>query len=141
MTSPRPGLVKVRAIPLVGVRRLALVRLAPPRIDALMASADVISEGSEVAGERGRRVYFGSTSFVLVTSAAELASDEALAALVGDLHLRVLAMRRARAEAAARASGPVGTVRAELRVQRARGAIEIVVDLEVAVSRAARVRG
>lgn len=135
MSPTRPGLVKVRAIPLVGVRRVVLVAVALPRLVELFARADVVSEGREVAGSGGRRVYYGSTSFVMTLADLD---DHLLAALAGDVHLRALALRRARDEAAARASGAVGTVRAELTMRRARGALEIVVDLEVAVGRAAR---
>lgn len=135
VSPTRPGLVKVRAIPLVGARRIVLVGVALPRLLELFDAADVISEGREVIGAGGRPVYYGSTSFVLALADAE---PELLAALAGDVHLRALALRRAREEAAARASGAVGTVRAELSMRSGRGALEIVVDLEVAVGRAAR---
>lgn len=144
MSPPRPGLAKVRAIPLCATRRAVLVRLAPSRVDEILAAADVVSEGSEVVeGKRGRRTYYGSTSFVLALEIAE-ADRELLAAIVGDVHLRLLTLRRARLEAAARASAPVGTARAEITVRRlgvpGRETVELVVDLEIAVARAIRAR-
>lgn len=151
MSPPRPGLAKVRAIPLCATRRTVLVRLAPSRVDEILAAADVVSEGSEVVeGKRGRRTYYGSTSFVLALEIGDGAQDrDLLAALLGDVHLRLLTVRRARLEAAARASGPVGTARAELTVRRvgtpaagaARGSVELVVDLEITLARAVRARG
>ncbi len=142
MSTRRPGLAKVRAIPLSATRRVVLVRMAPHRASELLDAADVISEGSEVEGKRGRRTYYGSTSFILALQlAGETQDEEVLAAVVGDLHLRLLALRRARLEASARASAPVGTARAELSFRRAGAAIEIVVDLEIAVARAVGARG
>jgi hypothetical protein len=140
MSPPRPGLAKIRAIPLTRVRRVELVGATLPRLVAMVDDADVVSEGREVAGARGRAVYFGSTSVLLRVAADELARREVLTAVAGDLHLRALLVRRARAEAAARASGPVGTARAELSMRIEPGAIAFVVDVEVDVAIAAHAR-
>lgn len=138
--SPRPGLAKVRRIPFLGTRSVHLVRTSPHAAALLAASADVVSEGGE-RDEAGVRRYYGTSSFAFSLDE----EDCALAALVADPHLRVHVLRRAREEAASRATGTVGTLRAEILVRRRRNAqgmqLEILVELEIDVARARRVGG
>ncbi len=108
-----------------------LVRTSPHAALALVDGADVVSEGGE-RDEAGGRRYHGTSSF----SFSMDEEDDALAALVADPHLRVHVLRRARAEAASRASGVVGTLRAEILVRKRGRQLEILVELEIDVARA-----
>lgn len=140
MIHRRPGLAKVRGIPLAGTRRLELVALAPPRTLEWIRNADVISEGAE-RDERGDRHYYGSSSLILAMS--EVESDDRISTmriLAADPHVRLHALRVARAEASSRASGAVGTMRADISLHPTPGGLEIVIDVSARVARVARAR-
>lgn len=140
MVERRPGLAKVRGIPLAGRRRIELVALAPPRTLEWIQNADVISEGAE-RDERGDRYYYGSSSLIL--SVTDLGAGDLAAmvrALAADPHVRLHALRVARAEATSRATGVVGTMRADISLHPTAGGLEIVIDVSARVARAARVR-
>ena len=140
MVEQRPGLAKVRGIPVHGTRRLELVALAPPRTLEWIRNADVISEGAE-RDERGDRTYYGSSSLILAVD--DVGSSDLVSmvrALAADPHVRLHALRVARAEATSRATGAVGTMRADISLHPTPGGLEIVVDVSARVARAARVR-
>ena len=120
--------------------RIELVALAPPRTLEWIQNADVISDGAE-RDERGDRYYYGSSSLVLSVSDLDAGDLVAMVrALAADPHVRLHALRVARAEATSRASGAVGTMRADISLHPTAGGLEIVVDLSARVARAARVR-
>jgi hypothetical protein len=140
MVERRPGLAKVRGIPLTGRRSIELVSLAPPHTLEWIQNADVISEGAE-RDERGQRHYYGSSSLVLrlpEMGAGDLASM--LRTLAADPHVRLHALRVARAEATSRTSGPVETMRADISLHPTAGGLEIVIDVSARVARAVRAR-
>lgn len=140
MVERRPGLAKVRGIPLAGRRSIELVALAPPHTLEWIQNADVISEGAE-RDERGERHYYGSSSLILHVpemGTGDLASM--VRALAADPHVRLHALRVARAEATSRTTGPVETMRADISLHPTPGGLEIVVDVSARVARVARAR-
>lgn len=140
MEMPRvgssPGLVKIRSVPLVQRRRVELCNAHDGRFRDILASADVMSEG-RVSIEGGVLVYHGTTSVILLRrshgGALPDPDVDALAAVLkGDPHLRLRALRVAHREATARAGSPLGSSRAELRVDP--GARGVVISIEISAS-------
>jgi hypothetical protein len=129
----RPGLIKVRAAPFLQRRTLDLALLPGGRWRDIVDAADVVSEGrTEIEGHR--RVYYGSTSVLLLRrSAGGELPDEDLARLVAlvraDPHVRLRVLRIARREAAARAGEPLGTVRAEIDVSACTRGVALLVEV------------
>ena len=124
-----PGLAKTRAPRLVVrvVRELHRVNLGA--LDALLATADVVSEGCLVDG-----FWTGSTSVDLkLTDALSPAHERALAF---DPHLRVQLVRMATREAHARAPGALGPANTELSLRFEHGLVRIVVDVEAPLGHA-----
>jgi hypothetical protein len=134
-SSPRagPGVVKVRAAPIMQKRTLDLAALPDGRWQKIVDAADVVSEG-RVEAEGHRRVYYGSTSVLLLRRSAggDLpdAEIERLAALLrADPHVRLRVLRIARREAAARAGEPLGTLRAEIDVAPCTRGVSLLVEV------------
>jgi len=112
---PGPGPVKIRAAPLLLRRHVTLVAVSVGRLHELFDAADVISEGSpRQEGERGRIVYYGSTSLLLRPGDDPEIVQQLALVLPFDPHARVRALRIAHREAVTRAGGPLGTLHAEL---------------------------
>jgi hypothetical protein len=133
LRSASPGLIKVRASPLV-VRRTFDVAQAPSGVwREILDAADVVSEGrTQPEGER--LVYYGSTSLLLLmrSRGGSLPDGDAagLVALVrADPHVRLRALRIARREAEARAGGELGTLRAEIDVAEASRGVALLVEV------------
>jgi hypothetical protein len=124
-----PGLAKTRAPRLVVrvVRELHRVNLGA--LDALLATADVVSEGCVVDG-----VWTGSTSVDLELPEALTPVQER--ALARDPHLRVHLVRLAAREAHARAPAALGPVDTELSLHFERGLVRIIVDVEAPLGHA-----
>jgi hypothetical protein len=128
-----PGLIKVRAAPLLQRRTVDLALLPGGRWQDIVDGADVVSEGrTETEGHR--RVYYGSTSVLLLRrSAGGQLPDEDLARLVAlvrvDPHVRLRVLRIARREAASRAGEPLGTVRAEIDVSACTRGVSLLVEV------------
>jgi len=117
-------LVKVRRGPIVCRRDVQLLKVQEAWLAAVLANADVMSEGSTVE-EEGGAVYYGSTSIrchldvgALTTAMGEQLEPEALAhAVVVDPHTRLRLVRLAHREAVVRAGGPLNVMYAELSAQ------------------------
>jgi hypothetical protein len=128
-----PGLAKTRGAPLVSLRRGNLARGNDAAWRALFEEADTVSEGSARA-EGERRVFYGTTSLILVIS--PLPSARTLAFLAAfaakDLHVRLRALRAACREAALRApSGArLGSSRCEIVVVSDSRGLRIDVDVQ-----------
>jgi hypothetical protein len=142
--NQRPGLAKVRGLPLLRRRLVELWQAADYRWRELFESADVMSEGA-TRDEANGPVYYGSTSVLLQLSRRGLALDEdeleqIKRVIAADPHARLRAVRIACLEAQLRAGGPIGRVRAELFVRRdARGVrLDIEVEARVFEERASR---
>jgi hypothetical protein len=142
--NQRPGLAKVRGLPLLRRRLVELWQAADYRWRELFESADVMSEGA-TRDETNGPVYYGSTSVLLQLSRRGLALDEneleqIKRVIAADPHARLRAVRIACLEAQLRAGGPIGRVRAELFVRRdARGVrLDIEVEARVFEERASR---
>jgi hypothetical protein len=136
--GPRPGLTKIRAVPLLRERRVRLVHALPGRVEELVARADVVSEGATRL-EDGAPVYYGTTSLRLPSGAGD--PERVAAVLAVDPTLRVLALRVARRELAARVASEVGTLRAEMAVAVKGGAVVVDVDIVAPIATRARVKG
>jgi hypothetical protein len=137
--TPRPGLTKVRAAPLVARRTLHLAAVSAGRWQGLVEAADVVSEGRTVPEEE-RLVYYGSTSVLLLGRSAggELpdADVPALAALIrADPHVRLRVLRVARREAEARAGGALATLRAEIDVRPSARGVALLVEVVARLAR------
>ncbi len=128
-TLAGPGLAKTRAPRLVVrvVRELHRVNLGA--LEALLATADVVSEGCLLDG-----VWCGSTS-VDLTLAEPLAPAQQRA-LACDPHLRVHLVRMATREAGARAPAALGPVSTELSLRFEQRLVRIVVDVEAPLGHA-----
>lgn len=127
-----PGIAKARALPLVAQRVLPCARGSDARWRELFERADVVSEGS-VKHEAEGAVWYGSTSLVLVLPLASLAPETRafLAAFAArDLHVRLRALRAARAEATLRAPQPLGPSSCEIRVAEDARGVRIDVDVQ-----------
>lgn len=101
-----------------------------------MDGADIVSEG----GMNGDR-YFGSTSIFLAWQKAPegLSYDNAATraqrqALLHDPHLRVRALRLARREAEARATGNISSVSADLRADFDARGMFVTIDVEARIA-------
>ncbi len=115
-----PPLAKVRAPRLVASVSLSLSRVEVGVALALLARADVVSEGRD----DGAR-YFGTSSVIVAVD------DEATArALASDLHVRAAIVRIARREAASRASATLDTARCQIDASFDRGRLTFDVELE-----------
>jgi hypothetical protein len=128
-----PGLAKVRVPPLLERRTVLLSAASAGRWREIVEGADVVSEG-RTRPEGERLVYYGSTSVLLLARAAggELPDDEvaSFAALLrADPHVRLRVLRIARREAAARAGGPLGTLRAEIDVGTSARGVSLLVEV------------
>jgi hypothetical protein len=123
----RPGLAKTRGLPLVVERTASLVRATDARWRELFASADAVSEGGARSEESGR-VWYGSTSMILLAPPGDSARLTALAAR--DVHVRLRAMREARREACLRAPAPLGRVTCEIRFAPDDRGVRIDVDVQ-----------
>jgi hypothetical protein len=132
--APGPGLAKTARAPLLTHRTVRLVLSSDARWKQAFETADVVSEGAP-RGERAERQYFGSSDIVLFVG-PERAHDtiEMLAAAIAlDPHVRLRALRLARREAAQRAQGPLGCVRAEISVSACARGVSVHVELEARV--------
>jgi hypothetical protein len=123
----RPGLAKIRPL-VVRERVVRLISASDARLHALLAGADVMTEGRSVE-ESGRLVYYGSTSVVL--SAERAGTDlESLALLARfDPHLRTRVLRLACTESVRRAGTPIEPISSEVAILVRGGDVVIVVDL------------
>ncbi|MFT3773153.1 MAG: hypothetical protein QM820_47840 [Minicystis sp.] len=136
---PRPGLVKIRAVPLVTRRHVELVAAASGPLRDVVEGADVVSEGrTQIEG--GRLVYYGSTSVLLLRESAggslpDAEIDGLATVLRRDPHVRLLVLRIAHREAAARAGGPIGTVHAEIDVAPCARGVALLVEVVARLSR------
>jgi hypothetical protein len=129
-----PGLAKTRVSPLFHSRTLRLVASSDARWGELFEKADIVSEGA-LRGEGDERAYFGSSDIVLLVR-PERPGDtiESLAsAIAKDPHVRLRAVRMARREAAQRADGPMGSVRAEITVSPSERGVTVHVEVEARV--------
>ena len=130
-----PGLTKIRSIPLVQRRSVELCTAHEGRFRDILDAADVMSEG-QVSIEGGALVYHGTTSVLLLRRShggllpdLDLDVDSLARVLRSDPHLRLRALRIAHREATTRAGSPIGSARADLRVDpSARG---VIISIEV----------
>jgi len=135
----RPGLAKIRAVPLVAERTLHLSAASEGRWRRIVEAADVVSEGRTIP-EGERLVYYGSTSVLLLRRSAggELPDAQlpALTALIrADPHVRLHVLRVARREAEARAGGALGTLRAEIDVAASARGLSLLVEVVARLAR------
>jgi hypothetical protein len=117
-----------------------LAAAAPGRWREIVDGADVVSEGM-TRSEGERLVYYGSTSVLLLRrSAGGSLPDAELAALAAlaraDPHVRLRVLRVARREAAARAGGELGTLRAEIMVEASARGLALLVEVVARLCRA-----
>ncbi len=127
-----PGIAKARGLPLVTQRLVTRARGSDARWRELFDRADVVSEGS-VRHEAGGDVWYGSTSLVLVLPLASCAPRDRTfltAFAARDLHVRLRALRAARAEATLRAPQPLGPSSCEIRVSEDARGVRIDVDVQ-----------
>jgi hypothetical protein len=124
----RPGLAKTRGLPLVETREMVLVRTHDGPIRLLFEHADAVSEGAESHG-----MWRGTTSIVLRAQQVLAAPLAAIAAQC--IHVRLRALRFARREAQARASGELGQARCDLRVLPHADGILVEIDVEAPILR------
>jgi hypothetical protein len=135
--NQRPGLAKVRGLPLLRRRLVELWQAADYRWRELFESADVMSEGA-TRDEPNGPVYYGSTSVLLQLSRRGLALDDAELdqierVIAADPHARLRAVRIACLEAQLRSGGPIGRVRAELFVRRDSRGVRLDIEVEARV--------
>lgn len=125
-----PSLVKARAPALVE-RRESFVRTTEGRWRDLFAAADAISEGA-VKEENGERVWYGSTSLILLLATATSSEERTfLKALAErDVHVHLHALRSAHREAQSRAPGLLGRTICELRFEDDPRGLRIDVDVQ-----------
>ena len=122
-----PGLAKARRLPLVVTRRTVLVRAPDPRWRELFEAADTVSEGG-VRQETHGRVWYGSTSLILVAQTDDPVRLAALAAR--DVHVRTRALRAAHREACSRAPSRLGRLSCEVRFAPDIRGVRIDVDVQ-----------
>lgn len=137
--SPHPGLAKVRAPPLVQRRHVELVAAQPGRWGAIIEAADVVSEG-RTEDEGDARVYYGSTSVLLLQSSAggslpDLDVGVLTEILRRDPHVRLRVLRIAHREAQARAGGQLATLHADIDVGAGARGVSLLVDVVARLSR------
>lgn len=104
-------------------RTVSLSRVEPGVALALVARADVVSEGRD----DGAR-YFGTSSVVVPVEGESTAR-----ALASDLHVRAAVVRVARREAASRATAPLDTARCQLDARYEAGRLMFDVEVEAAL--------
>jgi hypothetical protein len=128
--ATRPGLAKGRRPPFVAVSRTPHVRTLDARWREAFDAADTVSEGA-ARTEAKRRVWYGSTSLILLV---ETSSDEERAFLAAvaerDLHVRTRALRLAMREATVRAGAPLGRSQCEIRFAVDPRGVRIDVDVQ-----------
>lgn len=122
-----PGLAKIRSTPVLLSREAVLVRPGRGRWKDLFERADILSEGSARDEPRGR-VWYGMTSLILPTDAADTALLTVLAAR--DIHVRLRALRVARREACLRAPARLGRLGCEIQVKADPHGVRIDVDVQ-----------
>jgi len=137
--SPHPGLAKVKAPPLVQRRHVELIAAQTGRWGAIVEAADVVSEG-RTEDEAGARVYYGSTSVLLLRSSAggslpDLEVELLAAILRRDPHVRLRVLRIAHREAQVRAGGQLATLHAEIDVGAGARGISVLIDVVARLSR------
>jgi len=96
------------------------------------AEADVVSEGA-VREEPEGRVWFGSTSLIVALDARLTAPYAPHTLAERDLHARLRASRRARAEAQVRAPASLGKTQCELRFSAHPRGLRVDVEVEAAL--------
>jgi hypothetical protein len=108
-----------------------LVRGSDAEWRALFERADAVSEGS-VVDEGAGKVWYGSTSVILLLPADAFAGDFAFLAEVAarDLHVRLRAVRLAHREAQLRAPSTLGRCSCEIRVTSEKRGVRIDVDVQ-----------
>lgn len=117
------------------MRRAVELRASVPGAMAdFVRTADVVSEGA-VRDESGGRVYYGSTTLLLVPGerAREMGHAELCAHLAWDPHVRLLALRVAVREATQRAGARVGPASAEITFRQVAGGILATVDVSAPI--------
>jgi hypothetical protein len=134
-----PGLVKIRSVPLVQRRSVELCTAHDGRFRDILDVADVMSEG-RVSLEDGALVYHGTTSVLLLRRShggllPDLDVDALAAVLQNDPHMRLRALRIAHREATARAGSPIGSARAELRIDPGARGVTISIEVSAPVER------
>lgn len=130
--SPRPagpGLAKARPRPFQE-RTATLVRGVDGAIAAALKGADPCTEGAAAKALDGGDAWFGSTSFLLPVAGSSEVLAQWAAWAGADVHVRLRALRVALGEASARAPGPLGTAKCELRVAPTTTGLRIDVDVE-----------
>jgi hypothetical protein len=123
----RPGLAKARAQPVVQARQMVQVQASDARWREMFERADVVSEGSAREEAHGR-VWYGSTSLILLVEGADIPLFAAVAER--DVHVRLRALRAAHREAASRAPGQLGRLSCEVRVAADPRGVRIDVDVQ-----------
>lgn len=139
LVGSSPGLVKIRSIPLVQRRSVELCIAHDGRFRDILDAADVMSEG-RVSLEGGALVYHGTTSVLLLRRShggllPDLDVDALAAVLRNDPHMRLRALRIAHREATARAGSPIGSARAELRIDPGARGVTISIEVSAPVER------
>ncbi|MFO0677736.1 MAG: hypothetical protein U0169_14465 [Polyangiaceae bacterium] len=111
-----PGLAKTRGPKLFERRERTLLRGVDAAWRKLFETADSVSEGSARL-ERGRRVWYGSTSLILPLPPRDMADRTALVALAaGSVHVRIRAVRAATREATVRAPAALESCTCDVRI-------------------------
>jgi hypothetical protein len=126
-------LTKIRAVPIFRAHRVAIVRTVAGRMRELVESADVVSEGA-TRTEDGSAVYYGSTSLLFRAEAIGVSPEDLKLVLERDPHVRLLALRVARREIAARVASDIGPLRAEVSVSLKGRCVTFDVDVVAAVA-------
>jgi hypothetical protein len=127
---PGPSLAKARKPALA--ERATFVRTTEGRWRDLFASADAISEGAVKDERDGARVWYGTTSLILVLPVETSLEDRAYLRSVAekDVHVHVHALRCAHREAQSRAPGMLGRVACELAFRDDPRGLRIDVDVQ-----------
>jgi hypothetical protein len=136
---PRPGLAKIRTLPILKRRRAELVTALGGRILELVDAASIMSEG-QPRPEDGGLVYYGTTTLLFTFfSGGGILPDEAAAdlalALENDPHARLHIVRIAHREACVRSPTQLGPIQAELRVEVTRRGVMVHVDVAAPLQR------
>ncbi len=124
-----PGLTKTTAPRLVVRLVRELHRVDALALEALLATADVLTEGACLDGH-----WLGTTSIEVPLGPALTPPQRR--ALLADPHLRVRLVRLATREAAFRAPRTLGTTRAEVTLGIVGDLLRIVVDVDAALGHA-----
>lgn len=126
-----PSLAKTRAPALVE-RKGEFIRTTEGRVRELFASADALSEGAVKEEASGDRVWYGSTSLILVLPVESSLEDRALLRAVSekDVHVHMHALRAAHREAQIRAPGQLGRLACDVRFSDDPRGLRIDVDVQ-----------